>query len=429
MNFVLPQLLERIFEDAGSGKIVSVVGVGLLLALAIGFRTSTEFGISLMPIDTAALTWERGSEALRHREALTCFVRAETAASAAHDTDCNALIPWEPPEPIDGQESDDLESECAATTKPTRRTVVDILRDPPLVPDAEHDGTARALQARITLLDRCLAPATGRKERLSAALDAASGAARDLLRPQLDELDGRIRFLEKQRTVTASLKEVYESYGETLRTITDEVRNAAELKANLDRLGAHVGALIVLSVLLGVITAQIARLALYLTDWIHDVRAPRSDPERDGTERPDPAAVPERGRSGDGSSILPSEERSRRIVQLSPEQKLERQRLISTKLRYAESSLNLVLPVLALGWAGAEYVETWRIAADGSPLRIAGTGIALLLAWSAILTYRSFRRKDSELLRGAFTPVIPLREPGKVDPSRGADGTRNAPNT
>ena len=392
MSFALPELVLRMVEDASVGKIVSVVGVGFIFAVALALVISSLVGVSIMPIDRLHSLVDERERQLESAQRLDkvaagyseCVTRHLDLKLADSGPDC----------------SFDVGSPGSISEPRTKDVLL-----------AESVGLNLDL-VLVELQERLRRQKAG-LEQISANLKVSNPVAVNAQIKQRREIDRRRELTAQYETTVSKLVALRGEAKSGQAALRQRITEATSISNNIAVLGSHVTALLVFSVLLGVVVAQVSRLYIMAIDYQQN-------------------------------SAAMSDKR----VQLSPERRLERQRLIATKFRYAEASFNLVLPIVLLGHGLSNYLRSWQIipagleAANriqpGSSAFVQGwlaedaavyvitlgcTVIAILLFFSAFRTYLSFRRKD-ELLMGLINQAD---SSGRADTSAGADGGKNAP--
>lgn len=318
MAINISDAIEKFLDNASVGKAVTDVGAGFALAFSCVLAVGLITGVSVIPADqirTLTMELDRQNVVLR-------------------------------------QQKFDLRNALAESAK-----VIGTADSAPDDPDALY----RLGQRRIALLAAYITAADERITRLS----AQPNVPRSVYETDVAE-KAKYAGVHDQ---LVSQKEIVDEQQQRVTTLENRLTDSRSLTANLETFTNNISAVLVFSVILGVVLSQVNRLLII-------------------------SAVYDRLLS-DGTNTFERKSAVARSVN-----KDEYEYLVSNYYRYVEGSINMFWPVIAFGVVVPRFINAKLVSVSAAWHWISFLGcvvIASLLSVSGFFTYKVFREREKQL--------------------------------
>lgn len=337
----LLKTIDKLFDNAHFGKLITDVGPGLVLTIGALFILGSCSPYQLIPWES---TRPLAKEYLKRTNDLV--LRHTSVVCVADDGSGAAL---EVPGYCPGGEPD-VDERCLdklLSTAMLLRCVRDDLRGKWLadINTALKRRSARA-EKELEYLEKRIAPSI------------------DVPAFELEPLEKRRSALVGEIAATQTASADIEANQEPLAALKTSVGTTRSVLANIKALTERLTELVLFAVLAGVANAQVARYVFIRL--IFDRRLATAE----GIKR----------------------DRSKSLLVIGEN---ERYKMLTEYYRYAESAVNFAVPILVLGVGVAAYF--YEKGGMLVPVLLAGA-TAVLLILSGYSTYKSFRKKEFELI-------------------------------
>ena len=371
-----PDILDKFLDNANLGKFVTDVGAGYLLAFPLLMLIGLGSGLSVFPIDRLRDLDERLQNArveLENREAAFC-----------------------PDDPVCRRRSAD---DAKKYYGDAARGLGEVDATQSAIRTAYLAGSQRVAQSQV-MLDAL-------KDRL--ADRGATGGDAAALR---DEYERRVTSLAQQ----AAQKAAVEEEAAIIERLEGELVDARSLDYNLTTITTNIGALLMFSVVLGVIVSQLSRFIFF--NVLFDRQLGRDSPIAEikkrlfrlrvglhGVDRKEERPAPEGAKPAAAVVDTRDVMRTDPQVFVQSDTKRDFDDLVKNYYRYAEGAVNLIFPVLFTSVVLPFYLDTRAHIAHANAYYVAsfvgGPAVALLLGLSGFNTYKSFVEKTTAVEKKA----------------------------